>query len=143
MAKLEFESTWMEGMSLVKEMVNLHKLYERKLDECSQFCRTSSRSFNCWDVRSKIQGAYSPDQDYLTEDFKGRIVTWKKHPEYGPARIVALKKVGLFYILGVAFKEKHEECHSLTSLSSGITVPDGQGYWVWMDEVNMVENNKG
>lgn len=129
-------------MTTVRELVNLNTLYEECLKGVvNKFGPMNSTGirFNQWDFIHCLSG----QRDRMPRAWFGNMVTVEKHPEWGEGIIIAIKKVGDWYIPGVEFDDKVPEGHALELRDNGLLGREGYCKWVYLDELKIVDKSLG
>lgn len=127
-------------MITVKELVNLNTIYEKCLKEVVDrfgLMNFMDVRFNQWDFIHCLFG----QRDSMPEDWLGNMVTVKKHPEWGKGIVIAIKKVGDWYIPGVEFDNKVPNGHALELRDEGILGREGYCKWVYLEELKVVDKS--
>ena len=122
---------------LIREILNLKDLYEEKVALMGELAG-QSHSFTPWDIRSKIPGYYSdsPAGRWYDKDIS---VVGLEH--CGPGKIIAMKKVGDFYLPGVQLEKPIPNGHALSLRDHGQAGLEGHCLWVWLDKVKILNQD--
>ena len=128
-----------DPMTTVRELVNLNTLYERCLKKVVDRFGMNSTGirFIQWDFIHCLSGQRSE----MPEAWLGNVVTVEKHPEWGKGIVIAIKKVGDWYIPGVEFDNKVPDGHALELRNGGILGREGYCKWVYLDELIIVDKS--
>lgn len=125
----------LDPITVVKEIVNLKNLMEERLAKVSQMAAGGNHT--SWDIRSKVPG-WSPTNPL--ERWKDKTVMIDGMEAFGSARIIAVKKVGSFYIPGVMFHVPVTNGHSLSMRDAGDCGSEGFCLWAWLDQLKVVNS---
>nr|DAG77269.1 MAG TPA: ATP-dependent DNA helicase [Caudoviricetes sp.] len=125
-----------DPLTVVSELVNLNTLYEKCLKRMvDQFGLVDSpRKFNQWDFLHCLSG----QRRIVPEVWLGKKVTVENHPEWGEGMIIALKRVGGWYIPGVEFGSRVTNGHALKLMDVGNLGQEGHCRWVYIDDLRLV-----
>lgn len=129
-----------DPMTTVREVVNLKTLYEeclKRLVDQFGLINPMTRRFNQWDFIHCLSG----QRDRMPEAWLENRVTVEKHPEWGKGIVIAIKKVGDWYIPGVEFDDEVPNGHALELRDEGILGREGYCKWVYLDELKVVDNS--
>lgn len=128
-----------DPMTTVRELVNLNTLYEKCLKKVVDRFGLNSTGvrFNHWDFIHCLSGQRSG----MPKDWLGNMVTVENHPEWGKGIVIAIKKVGDWYIPGVEFDNKVPDGHALELRDGGILGREGYCKWVYLDELKIVDKS--
>ena len=121
-----------DPMVVVREIANLVNLYKDKLAVMSQFADPTGKNWNSWDVRSKVLGFY------YTSPMKNWMGTRVWVEGLGHGTVIAVQRVGSWYIPGVEFDSPVEDGHALNLRSEGREGQEGFCLWVWLDRVKII-----
>lgn len=131
-----------DPMTLVRELVNLNSIYEKCLRKLiNKFGLTYPpdyykvhEEFSRESFLQTLSGQRIPEP----QPWMGKTVTVKGHPEWGRGTIIALKRIGSWYIPGVEFDfSVVRGGHSLELRDSGIQGREGYCRWVYLDDLNI------
>lgn len=134
-----------DPMTTVRELANLNTLYERCLKKVVDrfgLMAPTVVGFSQFDFIQCLSG----QRGRMPETWLGNMVTVEKHPEWGKGIVIAIKKVGDWYIPGVEFDDKVSNGHALELRDKGILGREGYCKWVYLDELIVVDGsleNKG
>ena len=129
-----------DPMTTVRELVNLNTLYERCLKKVVDrfgLMNSTGVRFNQWDFIHCLSG----QRGGMPETWFGNVVTVEKHSEWGNGIVIAIKKVGDWYIPGVEFYNKVPDGHALELRDEGILGREGYCKWVYLDELIVVDKS--
>ena len=118
------------------EIDNLMKLCWEKLEILSPMAEENGPKWNCWDVRSKVPGYY---RDCPLSRWEGKEVYVDG---VGSGKVVAVFKVGGWYIPGVEFETVVLGGHALNLRTQGRKGQEGHCLWVWLDDLTLVRDIK-
>lgn len=122
---------------LIGEILNLKELFEEKVALMGILAGTT-HSFTPWDIRSKIPGYYTDSPENRWYD---KVVSVDGLEEYGPGHIIAMKKVGDFYLPGVQLEKPIPNGHALSFRDHGQAGLEGHCLWVWLDKVKIMNQD--
>lgn len=125
-------------MTPIKELVNLNSIYSKYLEKLTDKFglstqTTEMKKFTRLDYVIALPG----QREEVPENWIGAVTYKVGQDDWGPGYVIAIKKVGNWYIPGVEFMTKVSNGHSLSLRNYGIIGREGQCLWIPCDDLTV------